>query len=128
MNKVRYLLPLLFIFLIGCSAEITEEDLIGGYWIGTAGYKDGEPEGDPYCLPFIIEGLEFKDESTVYAEDYDRDFEYWLEDSKNGTVINFRGKNHYVSYYIDMIDEDEIGLTGEGEIQQKESCYLERQK
>lgn len=127
MNKVRYfLLPLLFIFLIGCSAEITEEDLIGGYWIGTAGYKDGEPEGDPYCLPFIIEGLEFKDESTVYAEDYDRDFEYWFEERNNRTVIYFSGERDYRSYYIDKINKNEIGLRGTGS-REKESCYLERQ-
>lgn len=123
-----YLFPFVFLIMIGCSAEATEDDLIGGYWIGTAGYKDGEPEGDSYCTPFA-EGLMFKDEDTVYVEDYDRELEYWLEDNNDGIEIHFRGESAgtYLRYYIDKIDEDEIGLKGIGDLQKKESCYLERQ-
>lgn len=120
-----YLFPFVFLIMIGCSAEATEDDLIGGYWIGTAGYEDGEPEGDPYCTPFA-EGLEFKDEDTVYVEDYDKDLEYWFEERNNRTVIYFSGERDYRSYYIDKINKNEIGLRGTGS-REKESCYLERQ-
>ena len=120
------IIPLFLLFLIGCSSNITEEDLIGGYWIGTAGYKDGKPVGEPYCVPLVIEGLEFKEDGVVYVEDYEEDFEYWLRKSKNGIVLNFRGEHHYLSYFIDKINDNEIGLTGKGDIQKKESCYLER--
>ncbi len=34
----------------------------------------------------------------------------------------------YLNYYIDKISENEIGLRGVEELQEKESCYLERQK
>jgi len=113
------------LFLIGCSGTINEDDLIGGTWVGIAGYKDGKPEGEPYCAPFD-EGIKFKDDGYVYIEDYDEDFEYWLEKKKNGIALYFRGENHYLSYFIDKINDNEIGLTGKGDIQKKESCYLER--
>ena len=112
-------------FLIGCSETINEEDLIGGTWIGTAGYKDGKPKGDPYCTPFD-EGIKFKDDGDVYIEAYDEDFEYWLEKNKNGMVLNFRGEHHYLSYIVDKINDNEIGLVGEDDYQKDESCYLER--
>lgn len=129
-KKIKYcLLPLLLIFLIGCSAKVTEEDLIDGYWVATAGYKDGEPEGEPYCSPVVTDGLEFKDEETVYVEAYDTDFSYWLEDNGDGIEIHLRGGKygHYLSYYIDKITDHEFGLLGKGDIQSEESCYLERQ-
>jgi len=127
-SKMKYsLLFLLFLILIGCSSKITEEDLIGGYWIGTAGYQDGKPEGEPYCLYYVIAGLEFKDEETVYVEGYEKNFEYVLEDGKNGMKIIFSDENHYDSYYIDKVSENEIGLVGGTEMKKEESCYLEQQ-
>src|SRR5690625_4635327 len=117
---------LFFLILIGCGPKITEEDLMGGYWIGTTGYKDGKPDGRPYCFPFE-EGIEFKDQKTVYVEAYDEDYEYWLESDKVGTIINFRGGHDYLSYYVDKINDDELGLVGEGDYQEGESCYLELQ-
>lgn len=127
MKKLKYSLTFLILFtLIGCTSKIAEEDLIGGYWIGTAGYKDGKPEGKPYCTPFS-EGIEFKNYGTVYVKDRDQDFEYWLEEGKEGLVINFRGGRYNLSYYIDKISDDELGLIGVGDFQKGESCYLERQ-
>jgi len=129
-SKLSYylLIPttLILLVLIGCSPKITEEDLIGGYWVGTAGYKDGKPEGTPYCFPFA-EGIEFKNNETVYVEALDEDYKYWLEEGENGTIINFRGGHHYLSYYVDKINDDELGLVGEDDFQKGESCYLERQ-
>ena len=127
MNKSKfYLFPLLLLILVGCHSEITQEDLIGGYWIGTAGYKDGEPKGQPYCTPFA-EGLKFKDGGTVYIEDYDENLEFWLDKRENKAVIYFSGEQDYRSYYIDKINENEIGLRGTGS-REKESCYLERER
>ncbi|MBU5465329.1 hypothetical protein KQI49_00615 [Virgibacillus sp. MSJ-26] len=121
-----YLIPLFLLFLIGCSETINEEDLIDGTWIGTAGYKDGKPEGEPYCTP-IDEGIIFKDDGYVYIEAYDEDFEYWLKKSKHGGMtLNFRGEHHYLSYIVDKINDNEIGLVGEDDYQKDESCYLER--
>ena len=127
MKNLKLCLLLLFALLIGCSSKVTGADLIGGYWLGTAGYEDGKPKGDPYCAPFS-EGLEFKDETTVYVEAYDRDFEYELVDGKHGRIIEFTGKGLglYLRYYIDKVTEDALGLRGVGELQEDESCYLER--
>ena len=119
-------IPLFLLFLIGCSANITEEDLIGGYWVGTAGYKDGKPVGEPYCLTIVTEGLVFKEDGVVYVEEFDEDFEYWLKKNKNGMVLNFRGEHHYISYIVDKINDNEIGLVGEDDFPKNESCYLER--
>ena len=130
-NKLKYFfLPFLALVLIGCSAKVTEEDLIGGFWVATAGYKDGKRNGEPYGSSVITEGLEFKDDETVYVAAYDRDFKYELEKSKEGMMIRFirTDLGLYLSYYIDKINEDEIGLRGDNELQEKESCYLERQK
>ncbi|TXL66747.1 hypothetical protein FHP05_05020 [Cerasibacillus terrae] len=75
--KVKYFItPFIALLLIGCNAKVTEEDLIGDYWVPTAGYKDGEPKGEPYGSSVISEALKFKDENTVYVEAYDRDFTY----------------------------------------------------
>lgn len=40
MYKVKYFItPFIALLLIGCNAKVTEEDLIGDYWVPTAGYK-----------------------------------------------------------------------------------------
>src|SRR5699024_620809 len=126
MRKVKYLPFLLFLILLTCNAKITEEDLIGGYWIGTAGYKDGKPEGKPYCTPFA-DGSKFKNKESVYVKTYDENYEYWREEGENGTVIYFRGRHHYLSYYIDKITDDELGWVRGHDFQKDESWYLERQ-
>ena len=131
LNKMKYnLLAFLFIILTGCSTKVTEEDLIDGYWIATAGYQDGKPEGEPYCATSVAYGLEFKDEKTVYVEAYESDFEYWLEDNNSGVEIHLAGDDLgiYLIYDIDKVSENEIGLTSDKNVRpEEESCYLERQ-
>ena len=128
--KYCLLLSLLLIILIGCSAKVTEEDLIDGYWIGTAGYEDGKPAGEPYCATSVANGLEFIDQDTVYVEAYKSDFEYWLEDNDTGMEIHLAGDDQgiYLIYEIDKISENEIGLMSNKNVRpEEESCYLERQ-
>jgi len=124
MNKL-YLATffLLLSILIGCSKEVTEEDLIGGEWVATAGYKDGEPEGESDCTPSVNSGLGFKDEKTVFLKECESNFKYALEDRKEGLSIYFEGVVHRI-YYIEKISEDEFGLKG---TYNDESCYFERQ-
>ncbi|MBP1970600.1 hypothetical protein J2Z83_002736 [Virgibacillus natechei] len=126
--KKTYLLTfsLLIFVLGGCTEEITEENLIGGNWVAIAGFQDGEVVGDPNCSPFE-EGIEFKDEDTVFVETHDRDYEYWLYEADNGFEIMFNdtGSGIY-SYEISILGENEIGITGKGDFQSEESCYLER--
>jgi hypothetical protein len=87
--------------------------------------KIGEPAGEPYCSPVVTDGLEFKDEETVYVEAFEIDFSYWLEDNGDGIEIHFRGEELgiYLSFYIDKISEDEIGLLGKGDIQRKNHVF-----
>ncbi|HLR51455.1 MAG TPA: hypothetical protein VK072_01085 [Candidatus Avamphibacillus sp.] len=123
----KILLPvLLLFFLIGCSANVIEDDLIGGTWSAIAGYKDGKPEGEPDCLDFMIGGLEFIDD-TVHGKEFDEDFNYRLEDRKKGIAISINRKGVLYSYYIDKVNDDAIGLVGANGFQEDESCYFERQ-
>src|SRR5690625_1429514 len=121
MKKKIMLIPLLLL-LIGCSQKVTEEDLIGGKWIGTAGYVDGKAEGEPNCYPFQ-DGIEFKNDDTVYVETYERDFEYRL--NKKGVELAFFDITRIYNYHIKTIDEDEIVLEGSG-LSKGNSCVLER--
>lgn len=123
-----FFLPLLLIILASCSEEIEENDLIDGEWEATAGYLGGEPDGDPYGSSVITEGFYFKDETTVYVEAYEEDFEYNLVKDKGKTIIEFSKDDLgvYLRYYIEKVDKDAIGLRGVGELQEDESCYLER--
>ncbi|HLR52658.1 MAG TPA: hypothetical protein VK072_07285 [Candidatus Avamphibacillus sp.] len=124
--KKKYLLILFIIFLAACSEDVTEDYLIGGHWVGTAGYEDEEIEGESQCPP-LDEGMEFKDEDTVYIDAYERDFEYWLLENDDRLIIEFYDKNISLrSYYITRISDDEMGFIGIGDIQNGESCYLER--
>ena len=78
-------------------------------------------------MTIVTEGLEFKEDGVVYVEEFDEDFEYWLKKSKHGGMtLNFRGEHHYLSYFIDKINDNEIGLTGKDDYQKNEACYLER--
>jgi len=122
LQKVIVLLFFFSIILMGCNAKITEDDLIGGYWSVTSGYKDGKP----YCKDFLSGGLEFKDKETVYGEEFNEDFKYKLEKRKHGLAIEFIRKDIHYSYYIDKINKDEIGLIGVEGFQEDQSCYLKR--
>jgi len=126
-QKIMYLLFFILLILIGCSSKISEEDLIGGNWMAIAGYKDGKPEGEPYCKDFLIGGLEFKNKEVVHGYKFDEEYKYQLEERKKGTAIEIIRKDRYYSYYIDKINEDEIGLVGANGFQEDESCYFERQ-
>jgi len=112
----------LFLVLIGCSQKVTEKDLIGGKWIGTAGYVDGEAEGEPNCYPFQ-DGIEFKDDNTVYVETYERDFEYRL--NQKGVELALFDISRSYSYQIKKVDEDELALEGLG-VSEDNTCILER--
>src|SRR5690625_7930544 len=120
--KSFLLLFSLMLVLIGCSQNITDKYLIGGKWIGTAGYVDGKTEGEPNCYPFQ-DGIEFKDDDTVYVETYERDFEYRL--NKKGVELAFFDITRIYNYLIKTIDEDKIVLEGSG-LSKGNSCVLER--
>src|SRR5699024_12800649 len=71
-----------FLFLTACGQNVTAEDfLIGGTWVATAGYRDGDAEEESNCYPFQ-DGIEFIDKDTVFIETYGRDFEYQLSENK----------------------------------------------
>jgi len=112
----------LILVLIGCSQNITDKYLIGGKWIGTAGYVDGKTEGEPNCYPFQ-DGIEFKDDDTVYVETYERDFEYLL--NKKGVELTFFDISRSYSYQIKMVDEDQLALERLG-VSEDNACILER--
>ncbi|WP_152655079.1 hypothetical protein [Oceanobacillus sp. CFH 90083] len=129
MNRLKYcFLIIIMIIPVGCSTIITEEDLIGGEWVATAGYKDGEPEGEADCFDIVSQGLEFKDEKTVYSKGYESDFNYGLEEIEGGLTIYLERNNGSMhrTYFIEKISEDEFGLKGrlffEGQ-----NCYFARQ-
>src|SRR5690625_187935 len=121
MKKKIMRIPLLLL-LIGCSQKVTEEDLIGGKWIGTAGYVDGKAEDEPNCYPFQ-DGIEFKDDDTVYVETYERDFEYLL--NKKGVELALFDISRSYSYQIKKVDEDELALERLG-VSEDNTCILER--
>ena len=128
-NVRKYcLLTLLLIILISCSAKVSMEDLIGGYWEVTSENQEGEPSEENSCVLTAFHGLEFKDEGIVYIEGFESDFKYWLEDS--GSEIHFAGDEFglYLIYEIEEMSDNEIVLTSEKNRDSKvESCYLERQ-
>ncbi|HLR52655.1 MAG TPA: hypothetical protein VK072_07265 [Candidatus Avamphibacillus sp.] len=127
-----------FLFLTACGQNVTEEDfLIGGTWVATAGYQDGEAEEESNCYPFQ-DGIEFIDKDTVFIETYGRDFEYQLSENKEGPKIIFHDSgpggesttSHHSSttfhrYQINMITEDEIAFEGQS-LAEGNTCYLER--
>src|SRR5690625_4252039 len=116
-----FITSLLFIFN-GCTQIVTEKDLIGGKWIGTAGYVDGKAEGEPNCYPFQ-EGIEFKDDDTVYVGAYERGFQYAL--NTKGVELAFFDITRLYIYQIKKVDEDELGLEGLG-VSEDNTCILER--
>ena|SRR5699024_702430 len=123
-NKLIFLIFSLFL-LTACNQQADADYLIGGNWVATAGYEDGEAKGEPNCH-FFEEGLEFKDEDTVYNASFDEDFDYRLSDRNKDTEITFESPSLGVySYNIHVISEDEMGFTGVKPIEEK-SCYLKR--
>jgi len=54
---------------------MTEEVISDGTWIATSGYEKGEEKEDPDCYPFE-EGIQFRDEDTVFVETSGKDIEY----------------------------------------------------
>src|SRR5690625_7901646 len=75
---------MLLFFFLGETSKITEEDLIGGEWVATAGYKNGKAEGEPVCTDYLMEGLEFKQDGVAYGGKLDEEFEYSVKYSKEG--------------------------------------------
>lgn len=124
-NKFLILIFSLFL-LTSCNQKADEEYLTGGNWIATAGYEDGEAKGEPNCH-YFEEGLEFKDEETVYNTSFDQEFDYTLYDNDNETEISFYAPNLGVyNYIIHVINENEMGLEiADPDIEL--SCYLERE-
>src|SRR5690625_1056788 len=123
----RLLLLLIVIMMGGCSNVITEDQLIGGTWLVTNGYEDGEIGGDPVC-PSFDEGLEFIDEEKVYVIAYEKEFVYRLRESDEGMEISLFNPNGEVDFYkITMENEDAFGLNGSGIIKTL-NCYFEREK
>src|SRR5699024_8493730 len=125
---MRHKLLLLISFavlLVGCSQQADEDYLIGGNWIATAGYEDGEVKGEPNCN-FFEKGLEFKEDEIVYNADWDEDFYYSLSDGNKVTQIAFLSdRAGDFSYKIHVISENEMVLEGVY-LTEGDSCYLER--
>lgn len=120
-------LPLIILVLTACTKEVTENDLIGGTWEATAGFEDGEVKGGPNCHPFE-EGIEFKNDDTIYNISTDRDFEYWHYEDERDFKIHFEdSRPGQYNYRIKKISEDEIVLEGlDYSTSKGNSCYLER--
>src|SRR5699024_11815145 len=124
--RIKLLLLTVFLCLFtACSQQADEDYLIGGNWIATAGFEDGEVSGEPNCN-FFEKGLEFKEDQTVYNADWDEDFDYRLSDRNNITEITFLSDRAGVfSYNIHVISENEMALEG-ANLSEGKSCYLER--
>lgn len=115
---------IILMMLIGCGQKVTEEVLMEGTWIATSGYEDGEETSDPNCYPFE-DGIDFKNDDTVFVQTYDRDFEYMFfeEDS----TIRFLDNTRSYIYEIIIIAENKIVLEGlSWSNQEGRSCVLER--
>jgi|SRR5699024_1093220 len=122
----KLLLLTIFLFLFtACSQQADEDYLIGGNWIATAGYEDGEVKGEPNCN-FFEKGLEFKEDLIVYNADWDEDFDYRLSNRNKVTQIAFLSdRAGDFSYKIHVISENEMALEGIN-LSEGKSCYLER--
>jgi len=125
----RQLLLLVIVAIVigGCGNVITEDQLIGGTWVVTNGYEDGEIGGDPSCRPFD-EDLEFIDEENVHVIAQEKDFVYRLRESDEGLEIEFYNPNGEVDFFnITIENENAFGLNGAG-IDKTLNCYFEREK
>lgn len=124
--RTKLLLLTVFLCLFtACSQQADEGYLIGGNWIATAGYEDGEVSGEPNCH-FFEEGLEFKEDRIVYNASFDFDFDYRLSDRDKVTQITFLSNEAGIfRYNIHVISENEMVLEGVY-LTEGDSCYLER--
>jgi len=125
---IRFLIFMIVIMVMGgCSNVITEDQLIGGKWLVTNGYEDGEIGGEPLC-PAFDEGLEFIDKEKVYVIDEEKEFVYQLAEYDDGMEIIFYNPSGEVDFFkITMENEDAFGLNGSGMIKRL-NCYFERDK
>src|SRR5690625_4324342 len=119
---------MIVIFLLGgCGNVITEDQLIGGTWVVTDGYVDGEIGGDPVC-PSFDEGLEFIDGEHVYVIAEEKEFVYRLRESDEGMELEFYNPNGEVDFFtITMENEDAFGINGAG-MSKTRNCNFEREK
>jgi len=124
-----FVIIILLIILGGCNKLITTDDLIGGKWVAKSGYKDGEAYGKPQC-PYLNDGIEFKDEETVYVKSGDKDFRYNLRKSDDGMEITFFNPSGDMdSYEVIMNNENKLVLIGFGTgVSKSFNCYFEREK
>ncbi|MEI3614656.1 hypothetical protein [Pseudogracilibacillus sp. SO30301A] len=122
----QLLLFMIIIVMGGCGNVITEDQLIGGTWLVTNGYEDGEIGGDPVC-PGYEEGMEFIDEEKVYVFAEEKEISYSLSESDEGMEITFFYPNDIDFYKITMENEDAFGLNGSG-MSKTRNCYFEREK
>ena len=121
------MLIIVTIVIGGCIEVITEDQLIGGKWLVTNGYEDGEVGGDPLC-PSFDKGMEFIDKENVYVIDEDKEFGYRLRESNEGTKLVLFNPNGEIDFFkITMENEDAFGLNGSGMIKTL-NCYFEREK
>ncbi len=121
------LLMIVIIVMGGCGNVITEDQLIGGTWLLTNGYEDGEIGGDPVC-PGYEEGMEFIDEENVYVIAQEKEFVYRLRESDEGMKIEFYHPNGVIDFFkITMENENGFGLNGSG-MSKTRNCYFEREE
>ncbi|APC49402.1 hypothetical protein BME96_14905 [Virgibacillus halodenitrificans] len=114
---------LILITLIGCDQKVIDESLLDGKWEAAAGYEDGEIKGEPNCYPFQ-EGIEFKDDSKVYIQTYERDFKY-LVYSDDQEIFFYDKKSSIYTYKIKMPSNEEVVLEGLG-FHESDACYLKK--
>ncbi|MEI3614657.1 hypothetical protein [Pseudogracilibacillus sp. SO30301A] len=127
MGQQLLLFMIVIIGMGGCGNVITEDQLIGGTWLLTNGYEDGEIGGDPVCPPFDG-GLEFIDEENVYVIDQEKEFVYRLRESDEGMEIEFYNPNGEIDFFtITMENEDGFGINGAG-MSKTRNCYFEREE
>ncbi|MEI3614661.1 hypothetical protein [Pseudogracilibacillus sp. SO30301A] len=124
----RQLLLLVIVIIVmgGCGNVITEDQLIGGTWLVTNGYEDGEIGGDPVC-PGYEEGMEFIDEEKVYVFAEEKEISYSLSESDEGMEITFFYPNDIDFYKITMENENGFGLNSSG-VTKTRNCYFEREE
>lgn len=127
MKKNIYLTSLLLLtFLVGCG-KVTEDFLVGGTWISPISYEESKAKETDYCIQFVMEGLEFKEENGLYSIYFDKEYTYSLREKEKTTVIWLdRGTVAYV-YNVEIIDKNTIKLTGRNGDPNTEFCTLERQ-
>ncbi|BAD66210.1 hypothetical protein SAMN05192535_1877 [Shouchella rhizosphaerae] len=141
---------MLVLILPGCN--ITENDLIGGTWVATSGYIDGEATGEPDCGQFAL-GMRFVDEETLYVGEpgEEEEFEYEIRDGidyygEERRFIEFfnvnrkeealkeksedevpKGMYSFGSFAIERGGKDAFGMETRPGKSEGKHCYMERQ-